>query len=133
MRQRREALPGVAAALYRYLNRRATLGDTAGAERFVVHRYADSTAVAVYAPALGPDSLLLARTFFPRETKVLALEGLGGADVFEVIELGPRTARRPRLAVYGNPGARPPAAAPGVRYSTEPRRGAHAYARPFEP
>jgi len=133
LRQRRETLPAVAAALYRRLSRRPTLGGTAGAERFVVRRYADSTAVAVYAPALGPDSLLLARTFFPRETKVLTLEGLGGADVFEVIDAAPRAARRPRLDIYGNPGARPPAAAPGVRYSPAPRRGAHAYARPFEP
>ncbi|MFD1470343.1 hypothetical protein ACFQ48_19100 [Hymenobacter caeli] len=132
LRQRRAALPGVAAALYRKLSRRPTVGGTAGAERFVVRRYADSTTVAVYAGALGADSLLLARTFFKRETKVITLEGLEGADVFEVIAGGPRAARGPRLAIYGNPGARPPAPGPGVTYATAPRRSAHAYSRPAE-
>ncbi|MGI4886212.1 MAG: hypothetical protein ACRYFR_14750 [Janthinobacterium lividum] len=132
LRQRRAALPRVAAVLYRRLSRRPTVGGTAQAERFVVRRYADSAAVAVYAPALGPDSLLLARTFFGHETKVVTLEGLEGADVFEVTEVGPRAAQGPRLAIYGNPGARPPAPGRGLRYFTAPRRSAHAYARPAE-
>ncbi len=132
LRQRRAALPRVAAGLYARLNRRPTLGGTAGAERFVVRRYADSTAVAVYAPGRGADSLLLARTFYPRQTKVLTLEGLGGADAFEVLAMAPRPARRPRLALYGAPGARPPAAGPGLRYHPGARRGAHAFARPPE-
>ena len=133
LKQRRAALPRVANAFYRRLSRRPTVGGTAQAERFVVCRYADSTTVAVYAGALGADSLLLARTFFARETRVLTLEGLAGADVFEVAAAGPRAARRPRLAIYGSPGARPPAAGPGLRYCTGARRSAHAYARPFEP
>ena len=132
LRQRRANLPRVAAALYARLNRRPTLGGTAQAERFVVRRYSDSTAVAVYAPALGADSLLVARTFFPRETKVLTLEGLGGADVFDVIEANPGAARWPRLDIYGSPEARPPTPGPGLNYYTEPRRSAHAYARPAE-
>lgn len=131
-RQRRAALPHVAAVLYRRLSRRPTVDGTAQAERFVVRRHADSATVAVYAPALGPDSLLLARTFFGRETKAIALEGLEGADVFEVTEVGPRAARGPRLAIYGNPGARPPTPGRGLRYFTTPRHSAHAYPRPAE-
>ena len=132
LRQRRATLPHVAAVLYRHLSRRPTVGGTAQAERFVVRRYADSTTVAVYAPALGPDSLLLARTFFARETKVVTLEGLEGPDVFEVTEAGPRAARVLHLAIYGNPGARPPAPGQGLRYFTTPRHSAHAYTRPGE-
>ncbi|AWM33044.1 hypothetical protein [Hymenobacter nivis] len=132
LRQRRATLPHVAAVLYRRLSRRPTVGGTAQAERFVVRRYPDSVTVAMYAPALGPDSLLLARTFFARETKVITLEGLAGADVFEVTEVGPRAARGPRLAIYGNPRARPPAPTRRLRYFTAPRRSAHAYTRPAE-
>ncbi len=117
LQARRAALPPAAARYYRGLARHTAVAGTARAERFVVHRYADSTTVAVYAPALGADSLLLARAFFPRETKVLTLEGLAGADVLEVVEAGPRAARRPRLAIHGNPGTRPrpPAVGPGGR------------------
>ncbi|AMJ65715.1 hypothetical protein [Hymenobacter sp. PAMC 26628] len=132
LRQRRADLPHVAAVLYRRLSRRPTVGGTAQAERFVVRRFADSTTVAVYAPALGPDSLLLARTFSARETKVVTLEGLEGADVFEVTEVGSRATRGPHLAIYGNPAARPPAPGRGMRYFTVPRRGAHAYSHPAE-
>gem|GEM_PF-6218980 len=132
LRQRRAILPHVAAVLYRCFSRRPTVGGTAQAERFVVRRYADSTTVAVHSPALGPDSLLLARTFFARETKVVTLEGLEGPDVFEVTEAAPRAARAPHLAIYGNPGARPPAPDQGLRYFTTPRHSAHAYTRPGE-
>ncbi|OGX90205.1 hypothetical protein [Hymenobacter coccineus] len=111
LRQRRANLPRVAAVLYRRLSRRPTVGGTAQAEHFVVRRFADSVAVAVYAPALGPDSLLLARTFFRRETKVITLEGLEGADVFEVAEVGPRAAGAPAwpsTATRGPAGPPPP-------------------------
>ena len=105
LRARRQTLPQAADAYYLTLARAPTLGGTARAERFVVHRYADSTTVRVFSAAPQPrpagDSLLFRRTYFRQETRCISLDGLGGDDVFEVTT----TATRPmRLLLYGGNG-----------------------------
>jgi len=106
LRARRDALPRAAAAFYRSLAREPTLGGTAEAERFVVHRYSDSTTVQVYSPALGRltrgDSLRFRRTYYASETHGLALDGLGGDDVFDVTTTGP--GKPMALLLYGGQG-----------------------------
>ena len=103
---RRETLPAAADAYYLDLARTPTLGGTARAERFVVHRYADSTTVRMFTssgkPGAPGDSLHFQRTYFRSETRSISLDGLGGDDVFEVTTA---PAGRPmRLLLYGGEG-----------------------------
>ena len=119
LRNRRDALPAAAAAFYRTLARRPVVGGTAGAERFVVRRLTDSVMVTVYAPGLGTDSLRYQRSFYSPETVQITLEGLGGADVFEVQTADKRRAARLRIVIIGGAGAgRPRTKGPqwGIRY-----------------
>ncbi|GAC1588074.1 MAG: hypothetical protein NVS3B25_04470 [Hymenobacter sp.] len=102
LQARRAALPELAEGWYRHLARRPVVGGTAEAERFEVHRYADSTVVAVY-PAKTAASLFH-RTFLPAETCVIQVEGLGGNDHFVVVQHGRRPVAKPRLRLYGGPG-----------------------------
>jgi hypothetical protein len=106
LRARRATLPQAADAYYLTLAHEPTLGGTAEAERFVVHRYADSTTVHVFSKALSQfsadDSLRFRRTYFTNETKELSLDGLGGNDVFEVTTA---PTRRPMpVLLYGGDG-----------------------------
>ena len=106
LKARRQTLPQAAEAFYLTLTREPLLGGTAQPEHFVVHRYADSTTVRVYSPSLrrlpASDSLRFRRTYFTAETRELALDGLGGDDVFEVTSTG---AGRPiQLLLYGGAG-----------------------------
>lgn len=103
LRARRATLPQAADAYYLTLARSPTLGGTAQAERFVVHRYADSTTVRVfYSAKQARDSLYFRRTFFRHETKCISLDGLGGDDIFEVTTTG--HARPMQLHLYGGEG-----------------------------
>lgn len=107
LQARREALPALADALYRQLARHPVVGGTAQTERFEVHRYADSTVVAVYSvqPTASSNQLLTyRRTFSPAETTSIQLESLGGDDVFFVKEHGKQPIRQPRLRLYGGTG-----------------------------
>jgi len=106
LKARRQTLPQAAEAYYFILAREPLLGGTAQPERFVVHRYPDSTTVRVYSPSLDrlstSDSLRFQRTYFTAETHELTLDGLGGDDVFEVISTG---AGKPiPLLLYGGAG-----------------------------
>ncbi|MCC3152569.1 hypothetical protein Q3A66_05195 [Hymenobacter sp. BT770] len=106
LKTRRQTLSQAAEAFYLSLAREPVLGGTAQAERFVVHRYRDSTTVRVFSPVLGKltpgDSLRFRRTYFTTETHELSLDGLGGDDVFEVTSTG---AGKPiTLLLYGGAG-----------------------------
>ncbi len=106
LKARRETLPQAADAYYLTLARAPVLGGTAGAERFVVRRYSDSTTVRVYSAVLGHlaghDSLRFQRTYYRAETNLLTLDGLGGDDVFDVSTTATRRPMRVRL--YGGAG-----------------------------
>ena len=103
LRARRATLPQAADAYYLNLAHEPTLGGTARAERFVVHRYADSTTVRVFSSLKqAGDSLHFQRTYFRSETKSISLDGLGGDDIFEVTTTA--TARPMRLLLYGGAG-----------------------------
>ena len=105
LRTRRDALPQAADAYYLCWTREPQVGGTAQAERFVVRRYADSTVVKIFSAALGRasgDSLRFQRTYFPKETHLLTLEGLGGDDVFDVTTTG--SGRLMPLRIYGGAG-----------------------------
>ncbi len=103
---RRAALPALADGFYRTLARRPVVGGTAQAERFEVHRYADSTVVSVFAAQASgfATSPSYKRAFFGSETRRIQLEGLGGNDVFSIEEHGPNPASLPKIRVYGGPG-----------------------------
>ena len=107
LKSRRQTLPQAAAIFYQTLAGQPVVGGTAGPERFVVHRYPDSTTVHVFAAArghlaTGGDSLQFHRTYFPSETRRLTLESLGGHDVFEIASTG---AGQPiRLRLFGGAG-----------------------------
>jgi len=106
LKARRGTLPQAADAFYAVLARAPVLGGTALPERFVVHRYPDSTTVRVFSRALRArapdDSLRFQRTYFRAETRALTLEGLGGDDVFEITTAG---SRKPMpLRLYGGSG-----------------------------
>ncbi|WP_210515339.1 hypothetical protein [Hymenobacter terricola] len=107
LQARRAELPALADLFYRLQARRAVVGGTAQPERFEIHRYADSTVVNVYpGPAAGPAApLLYHRAFFASETHVIQLESLGGDDVFVVEEHASNFASRPKIRIYGGPGA----------------------------
>ncbi|MEL5995513.1 hypothetical protein [Hymenobacter segetis] len=106
LRARRETLPQAADEYYLTLAHEPTLGGTAEAERFVVHRYADSTTVRIFCKALSQlsagDSLRFRRTYFTAETQELSLDGLGGDDVFEVTTAA--THRPMPVLLYGGEG-----------------------------
>ncbi|WP_201981993.1 hypothetical protein [Hymenobacter rubidus] len=106
LKARRQTLPQAAEAFYLTLARKPNLGGTAVAERFVVHRYPDSTTVRVFSSArhapTADDSLRFRRTYFGTETRTLTLDGLGGDDIFEVNTTGTRQLMRLRL--YGGEG-----------------------------
>ena len=106
LKARRQALPQAAEAFYQSLAREPTLGGTAQAERFEVHRYPDSTTVRVFSATLGQqlagDSLRFRRTYFSAETEQLSLDGLGGDDIFEVTTTG--RGRPLLLLLYGGTG-----------------------------
>jgi 23S rRNA G2069 N7-methylase RlmK/C1962 C5-methylase RlmI len=107
LKARRQTLPQAADAFYRHLAHEPNLGGTAQAERFVVHRYHDSTTVRVYSSAQSQaaapnDSLRFQRTYFATETRKLRLDGLDGNDVFEVATTGRK--RPMRLHLYGGEG-----------------------------
>ena len=106
LKARRGALPQAAEAFYRSLARAPTLGGTAQPERFIIHRYPDSTTVRIFSPVPAGfpsgDSLRFRRTYFTAETRLLTIDGLGGDDVFEVRTTG---AGRPlALCLYGGQG-----------------------------
>ena len=106
LKARRQALPQAAEAYYLKLAHEPNLGGSAFAERFVVHRYPDSTTVRVFsstrhAPTAN-DTLRFRRTYFAPETRTLTLDGLGGDDVFEVTTSG--SGRPMRLRLYGGEG-----------------------------
>ncbi|MCI1187635.1 hypothetical protein MON38_09400 [Hymenobacter sp. DH14] len=106
LKARRATLPRAAEAFYRTLARQPELGGTAQAERFVVHRFADSTTVQIFMVAKqtrpAGDSLRFRRTYFRQETRAISLDGLGGDDVFEITTT---TGARPmRLLLYGGEG-----------------------------
>ena len=132
LRARRAALPALADDFYRVLARRPVVGGTALAERFEVHRYADSTVVRVVTVGASPAAVIYHRAFFPAETQLIQLEGLGGDDVFAVEAHGPHPNPRPRLRLYGGDGRDelrgPPS--PGVRYREGGAPPKHAYDRP---
>ncbi|MDB5233674.1 MAG: hypothetical protein JWR44_667 [Hymenobacter sp.] len=106
LKARRKTLPQAAQAYYLTLARKPTLGGTVLPERFVVHRYPDSTIVRVFSPPLrrlsNSDSLRFQRTYFSPETRELSLDGLGGNDVFEVTTTG--TGKPMKLLLYGGHG-----------------------------
>jgi hypothetical protein len=106
LKTRRQTLPQAAEAFYLSLAREPVLGGTAQPERFVVHRYRDSTTVRVFSSVLGKltpgDSLRFRRTYFTAETHELSLDGLGGEDVFEITSIG--TGKPIPLILYGGPG-----------------------------
>ncbi|MBD2721208.1 hypothetical protein IC234_03640 [Hymenobacter sp. BT189] len=137
LQSRRAQLPALADRWYLRLARRPYIGGTARAERFEIHRYADSTVVAVYGagPAAQSASRLYQRTFLPAETQQIQLEGLGGDDVFVVEEHGASAVSRPRIRVYGGPGTdelRGPTGARGLRFEQGSAPAKHAYDLPAE-
>ena len=99
---RRDHLPALAEAYYRDLARQPRIAGTNEAERFEIHRYTDSTVVAVF-PAQGKTAFYH-RAFVSAETRRLALEGLGGDDVFVVENHGAPAHRPPTIRIYGGPG-----------------------------
>ncbi|WP_092668841.1 hypothetical protein [Hymenobacter arizonensis] len=107
LQARRDNLPAFADGFYQHLARRPMVAGTALPERFVVHRYSDSTVVAVYPAqaAISQQNAFFHRTFFPAETKEIQLEGLGGDDVFTIEQHGQKTVSRPVLRIYGGPDA----------------------------
>ena len=105
LQARRAQLPTLADGFYRQLARRPRLGGTAQAERFSIHRYADSTVVAVYSASdVAIAAPLYRRAFLPAETRLIQLEGLGGDDIFTVEEHGPTISHKPEIRIYGGPG-----------------------------
>jgi hypothetical protein len=128
LKARRDALPVLATALYEHLTRRPVVGGTAAAERFEVHRYVDSTVVAVYA-AQGTASTYR-RAFLPAETRRIQLEGLGGDDVFVIENHSPQKVSKPWLRLYGGLGTdelRGNAANGSLHFSQGSAPGKHAY------
>ncbi len=134
LRARRAALPDAAARYYRALARRPAVRGTAQAERFVVRRYPDSVAVAVYAAAGPPGAPpFYRRTFGPADTRALTLDGRGGADVFDVGTAPGRVARL-RLTLLGPPGpARPTTTGPRRRLFYQAAAARAAAGHPLAP
>ncbi|WP_046242433.1 hypothetical protein [Hymenobacter terrenus] len=133
LQARRAALPRFATDFYQLLARNPRLGGTAQAERFEVHRYADSTVVAIYPAKTAANDAApppYRRTFFPGETRVIQLEGLGGEDVFVVTEHAAKPVGLPRLRLYGGPGTdefSKPQNSKGLRFSQDSAPAKQAY------
>lgn len=122
LQARREKLPALAETFYQHLARHPRLAGTNEAERFEIHRFADSTVVAVYQVGRGTPGLFYHRAFRPSETRRIQLEGLGGNDVFMVEMHGPKSDSRPRIQIYGGTGTDAFQAAQGhagIRFSQE--------------
>jgi len=135
LQQRREALPALADKLYLELARRPVVGGSAQAERFEIHRYADSTVVAVY-PGSSTDAhqpALYRRAFLAAETQTIQLEGLGGDDTLLVTEHAPKTTAKPKVVFYGGSGndeLRGPANSRGIRFEQAAAPAKEAYDHP---
>jgi hypothetical protein len=129
LQARRADLPALANGFYEHLARRPVVGGTVQAERVEVHRYRDSTVVAM--SALGGSTPLYRRVFFPSETRVIRLEGLGGNDVFVVQEHDKQVRSAPRVHLYGGAGTDEiRGTARGVRFSQETVKPKRAYDLP---
>ena len=101
-RARREQLPALARTFYRDLARQPHIGGTNEADRFEIHRYADSTIIAVFS-AHSPTAMYH-RAFVPTETRLIQLEGLAGDDLFVVELHGPAARTQPAIRIFGGPG-----------------------------
>lgn len=99
---RRDHLPALAETFYRDLAHQPHIAGTNEAERFEIHRYVDSTVVAVF-PARGAVAFYR-RAFVPTDTHRIQLEGLGGDDEFIVENHGLAAYRQPTIRIYGGPG-----------------------------
>lgn len=136
LQARRTALPALADGLYQTLARRPIIGGTAQAERFEVHRYPDSTVVAVF--QVQPGAPVAARPFYHRaffrsETRRIQLEGLGGDDVFSIEEHGSNPSSLPKIRIYGGTGTdelrgKPPRR--GIRFWPKCAPAKNAYDKP---
>jgi hypothetical protein len=102
LQARRDALPALADDFYHKLARRPRLGGTAQAERFTIHRYADSTVVTMQPTTSSKP--LYRRAFLPTETKLIQIEGLDGDDTFSVEQHGASASRKPAIRIYGGAG-----------------------------
>jgi hypothetical protein len=131
LQARRAKLPELADGFYRELARRPRIGGTTQAERFAIHRYADSTVVAVYSAVAGSSAMpLYHRAFLPSETRQIQLEGLGGDDVFTVEEHGSTASSKPRIRIYGGTGKdafKADKASQGIQYREESAPAKSAY------
>ncbi|HEX8507270.1 MAG TPA: hypothetical protein VF630_18040, partial [Hymenobacter sp.] len=129
---RRAELPALADGLYRELARKPAVGGTAQAERFEVHRYADSTVVTVQArTSAGSKGFTYRRSFLPAETRLVQLEGLGGDDEFVVENHAAQPVSRPQVRIYGGPGTDAlPSAKAGIHTSQGGTRPKKAYDEP---
>ena len=126
LQARRNQLPDLAEAFYRNLARQPRIAGTNEAERFEIHRYADSTVVATF-PAQGKTAFYH-RAFLPTETRAIELEGLGGDDVFVVETHGAPARRQPAIRIYGGAGTdevRQPG--PGIRFDQGSAPAARAF------
>ncbi|MBO2011073.1 hypothetical protein [Hymenobacter negativus] len=133
LQTRRDKLPDLADAFYQQLARRPRIGGTAQAERFTIHRYADSTVVTVQTAVAAP--VLYRRAFLPTETQRIQIEGLGGNDVFAVEEHGNKPGRKPAIRVFGGAGADEMQAArssKGIRFIQESVSAGQAFDTPPE-
>jgi hypothetical protein len=132
LQQRREALPALADKLYLELARRPVVGGSAQAERFEIHRYADSTVVAVYpiSSAAAQQPALYRRAFIAAETQTIQVEGLGGDDTLLVTEHAPKTTGKPKVVFYGGSGhdeLRGQTKSRGIRFEQAAAPAKHAY------
>lgn len=134
LQARREALPALADDFYRQLARRPRLGGSAQAERFTIHRYADSTVVTVQSGPGTTAPAVYRRAFLPRETRQIQLEGLGGDDTFTIEEHN-AASRKPLIRIYGGAGTDSFQAAKnarGIRFGQESAPAKQAYDKPPE-
>ncbi|MBF9220431.1 hypothetical protein [Hymenobacter ruricola] len=131
LQTRRAELPALAERWYRRLARRPVIGGTAKAERFEIHRYADSTVVVVSSVAQLAGSVpFYHRAFLPAETHQIQLEGLGGDDVFTVENHGVNATAQPRVRIYGGEGTdelRAGGSNKGMRFNQGSVPAKHAY------
>ena len=125
LQARRAALPAFADQFYRNLARRVSIGGTAGADTFAVQRNGDSLTVTVRSQS--GRLFRYARTFHRRETRQIALEGLGGDDVLLLLPPGPGAARGPRLLFFGGAGQEVRPRTGRVRFRQGARRAGRAY------
>ena len=133
LQARRDALPALADDFYRHLARHPRIGGTAQAERFTIHRYADSTVVTIQSAAAKTVTPLYRRAFLPTETKRIQLEGLGGDDVFSVEEHGPNAGSKPTIRIFGGAGTdemKATKSASGIRFKQESAPTKQAYDTP---